>query len=56
MSIVSTLASVGMAVGPPCVYLDQYFSIIRRKDSTGFSMDVCGVLVSLCGTTFIEIF
>lgn len=46
MSLVSFLASLGMAVGPPCVYLDQYFNIIRRKDSTGFSMDVCSVLVS----------
>lgn len=46
MSVISLLASVGMAVGPPCVYLDQYFSIIKRKDSTGFSIDVCGVLVS----------
>ncbi|KAK9893900.1 hypothetical protein P389DRAFT_147427 [Cystobasidium minutum MCA 4210] len=45
MSVISLLASVGMAVGPPCVYLDQYFSIIKRKDSTGFSIDVCGVLI-----------
>lgn len=46
MTLVSWLASVGMAIGPPLVYADQFNSIIRRKDSTGFSMDVCGVLVS----------
>jgi solute carrier family 66, member 2 len=27
----STLASVGMAVGPPLVYLDQTVSIIKKK-------------------------
>ncbi|GAA99650.1 uncharacterized protein L969DRAFT_47740 [Mixia osmundae IAM 14324] len=40
-----TLASVGMAVGPPLVYADQFVSILRRKDSSGFSIDVCGVLI-----------
>lgn len=28
---VSVLASVGMAVGPPLVYADQTFSIIKKK-------------------------
>ncbi|KAH8116429.1 hypothetical protein DFH11DRAFT_1580555 [Phellopilus nigrolimitatus] len=41
----STAASVGMAVGPPLVYADQTISIVRKKDSTGFSRDVCGVLL-----------
>ncbi|KAF8498701.1 hypothetical protein F5888DRAFT_1691198 [Russula emetica] len=41
----STLASVGMAVGPPLVYVDQTTSIIKKKDSTGFSRDVCAVLL-----------
>ncbi|KAI5123545.1 hypothetical protein M0805_006704 [Coniferiporia weirii] len=41
----STAASVGMAVGPPLVYADQTVSIVRKKDSTGFSRDVCGVLL-----------
>ncbi|KAI0272653.1 hypothetical protein BC834DRAFT_857734 [Gloeopeniophorella convolvens] len=41
----STLASVGMAVGPPLVYADQAISIVRKKDSTGFSRDICGVLL-----------
>jgi len=42
---VSTLASIGMAVGPPLVYADQAFSIVRKKDSTGFSRDVCAILL-----------
>jgi hypothetical protein len=41
---VSTLASIGMAVGPPLVYADQAASIIKNKDSTGFSRDVCAIL------------
>lgn len=45
MTIINQLASIGMAVGPPLVYLDQYISIVRRRDSTGFSLDVCGVLI-----------
>ncbi|KAF8998594.1 hypothetical protein BDQ17DRAFT_1283352 [Cyathus striatus] len=45
MSWLSTLASVGMAVGPPLVYADQAFSIIRKKDATGFSRDVCAILL-----------
>jgi hypothetical protein len=27
------------------VYSDQLLSILKRKDSTGFSIDVCGVLL-----------
>jgi len=45
MSWLSVAASVGMAVGPPLVYADQAISIIRKKDSTGFSRDVCGILL-----------
>ncbi|TFK26166.1 hypothetical protein FA15DRAFT_616164 [Coprinopsis marcescibilis] len=41
----STLASVGMAVGPPLVYADQAISIVRKKDATGFSRDVCAILL-----------
>ena len=44
-SWLSTLASVGMAIGPPLVYADQAVSIIRKKDSTGFSRDVCAILL-----------
>ncbi|KAI0080181.1 hypothetical protein K474DRAFT_1658175 [Panus rudis PR-1116 ss-1] len=44
-SWLSTLASVGMAVGPPLVYADQAYSIIRKKDATGFSRDVCAILL-----------
>lgn len=42
---VSIVASVGMAVGPPLVYADQAVSIVRKKDSTGFSRDVCAILL-----------
>lgn len=28
---ISTVASVGMAVGPPLVYADQAFSMVRKK-------------------------
>ncbi|KAF9457188.1 hypothetical protein BDZ94DRAFT_1273841 [Collybia nuda] len=45
MSWISIAASVGMAVGPPLVYADQALSIIRKKDSTGFSRDVCAILL-----------
>ncbi|KAH9004646.1 hypothetical protein EDB86DRAFT_2884615 [Lactarius hatsudake] len=41
----STLASTGMAVGAPLVYADQTVSIIRKKDSAGFSRDICAVLL-----------
>ncbi|KAI9511534.1 hypothetical protein F5148DRAFT_1280643 [Russula earlei] len=41
----SALASIGMAIGPPLVYVDQTTSIIKKKDSTGFSRDVCAVLL-----------
>ncbi|KAL4254847.1 PQ-loop repeat-containing protein 1 [Abortiporus biennis] len=44
-SWISSLASVGMAVGPPLVYADQAISIVRKKDSTGFSRDVCAILL-----------
>jgi len=39
------VATIGMAIGPPFVYLDQIISIIRKKDSTGFSRDVCAILL-----------
>ncbi|KAF8742503.1 hypothetical protein AX14_003905 [Amanita brunnescens Koide BX004] len=45
MVVLSLLASIGMAVGPPLVYADQAVSIIRNKDATGFSLDVCAILL-----------
>jgi len=39
------IASVGMAVGPSLVYADQAYSILRKKDATGFSRDVCAILL-----------
>jgi len=44
-SWISTVASVGMAVGPPLVYADQAYSIVMKQDSTGFSRDVCAILL-----------
>ncbi|KZV69005.1 hypothetical protein PENSPDRAFT_633754 [Peniophora sp. CONT] len=41
----STIASIGMAIGPSLVYADQAYSIIRKKDATGFSRDICAVLL-----------
>ncbi|KAI0033681.1 hypothetical protein K488DRAFT_77756 [Vararia minispora EC-137] len=41
----STIASVGMAIGPSLVYADQTYSIIRKKNATGFSKDVCAVML-----------
>jgi len=44
-SWIAVASSVGMAVGPPLVYADQGASIVRKKDSTGFSHDVCAILL-----------
>ncbi|KDR67928.1 hypothetical protein GALMADRAFT_257414 [Galerina marginata CBS 339.88] len=44
-SWLATGASIGMAIGPPLVYADQAFSIVKKKDSTGFSRDVCAILL-----------
>ncbi|KAG2344120.1 hypothetical protein BDR05DRAFT_219818 [Suillus weaverae] len=44
-SWIPTVAAVGMAIGPPLVYVDQAASIVRKKDSTGFSRDVCAILL-----------
>ncbi|KAH9967339.1 hypothetical protein BC827DRAFT_1123151 [Russula dissimulans] len=41
----STLASIGMAVGPPLAYTDQTISMVRKRDATGFSRDICAVLL-----------
>jgi hypothetical protein len=44
-SWISVAASIGMAVGPPFVYADQAVSIVRKKDASGFSRDVCAILL-----------
>jgi len=44
-SWLSICASIGMAVGPPLVYADQAYSLVKKKDSTGFSRDVCAILL-----------
>ncbi|EGG06990.1 uncharacterized protein MELLADRAFT_74774 [Melampsora larici-populina 98AG31] len=45
MTWLNTLASCGMAIGPPLVYLDQYVSILKKRNSDGFSREICGVLL-----------
>jgi len=45
MTWLSTLASVGMAVGAPLAYVDQTYSMAKKKDATGFSRDVCAILL-----------
>jgi hypothetical protein len=44
-SWISTSSSIGMAIVPPLVYADQAYSIVRKKDATGFSRDVCAILL-----------
>ncbi|KAI7964976.1 hypothetical protein MJO29_003074 [Puccinia striiformis f. sp. tritici] len=45
MTWISTLSSIGMALGPPLVYLDQYQTIHKTKSSQGFSHLICVVLL-----------
>lgn len=42
---ISTIASLGMAIGAPLLYADQAYSIYRKQDARGFSHDVCAVLL-----------
>ncbi|KAL7415727.1 hypothetical protein BDY24DRAFT_382022 [Mrakia frigida] len=44
-NVLGIVTGIGMACGPPLIYVDQAWSIIQKKDSTGFSMDVCAVLI-----------
>lgn len=45
MGWLSTIAAIGMAIGPPLAYGDQYIAIVRSHKSEGFSIDVCGILI-----------
>jgi len=45
MGWIATISAIGMAVGPPLAYSDQYISILRRHDSRGFSIDISGILI-----------
>ncbi|WAR53362.1 hypothetical protein PtB15_2B793 [Puccinia triticina] len=45
MGWMSTLASVGIALGSPLVYLDQYRAIQKTQSSQGFSHLICVVLL-----------
>lgn len=43
VSWLSSLASVGMAIGPPLVYADQAFSIVKKR--CAFSVSILLTLV-----------
>ncbi|GAA5885560.1 hypothetical protein JCM6882_007471 [Rhodosporidiobolus microsporus] len=45
MGVLSVIAGVLMAVGPPLAYSDQYISICRKHTSAGFSTDICALLI-----------
>lgn len=45
MTWLSILAGIGIALGSPLVYLDQYVTILRTKTSQGFSHAICLVLL-----------
>ena len=45
MGFIGTVSAVAMACAPPLAYGDQMVSIIRKRDSRGFSIDICGVLI-----------
>lgn len=45
MGALQVAGQVGIAVGPPLAYLDQFINIIRKRSSAGFSQDICGVLI-----------
>ncbi|GHJ88413.1 hypothetical protein NliqN6_4815 [Naganishia liquefaciens] len=45
MTILGTLSSIGMACGPPLIYADQARTIWQKRDSSGFSHDVCGIIL-----------
>ncbi|KDN48448.1 hypothetical protein K437DRAFT_293895 [Tilletiaria anomala UBC 951] len=45
MTLFSFLFSVGLAVGPPLIYGEQAYQMQQRRNSEGFSKDVCAVLL-----------
>ncbi|GAA6027533.1 hypothetical protein JCM8097_007909 [Rhodosporidiobolus ruineniae] len=45
MGVVSVIAGIAMAVGPPLAYADQYVSICKNKTSAGFSTDITALLI-----------
>ncbi|GAA5825587.1 hypothetical protein JCM11251_000296 [Rhodosporidiobolus azoricus] len=45
MGVLSVIAGVLMAVGPPLAYSDQYISICKKHTSAGFSTDICALLI-----------
>lgn len=45
MRFIGDAAAVGMAIGPPLIYVDQARKIVKSKDSSGFSSDICAVVI-----------
>lgn len=45
MTLLSTAAAFAMAFGAPLVYADQAYNIQKKRNSEGFSKDVCAVLL-----------
>ena len=45
MTLLGFLFSVGLAVGPSAIYFEQAYRIKQRRNSEGFSRDVCAVLL-----------
>lgn len=45
MGWIGTVAAIGMAIGPPLIYVDQARQILKTEDSSGFSHDVCAVVI-----------
>jgi hypothetical protein len=45
MTLMSILVSIGLAVGPPLIYAEQAYRMQERRNSSGFSKDVCAVLL-----------
>jgi solute carrier family 66, member 2 len=55
----SSLASIGMAIGPPLVYLDQTVSIIKKKYASSLAARIlCSLLPIILETllVFLETF
>ncbi|GAA5826104.1 hypothetical protein JCM10212_002412, partial [Sporobolomyces blumeae] len=41
----TVVGGICMALFPPLAYSDQYVSICRKRNSAGFSTDICGLLI-----------
>ncbi|CAD6884808.1 unnamed protein product [Tilletia controversa] len=48
MGLVDFFVQVGVAVGPATVYLDQVRTVLKKRNSHGFSKDVTAVILFSC--------